>query len=165
MNSPRTRSVSIKGMVVAALLLSVMLLSVFLFLRHIQNPLDADIKRRVQRSQGYLQKWEQKGILSASDQARLFKISTYIAKRQEISDDDLDFWIALLHRGPLKDTPSNRIGFYTDVLSDGSGRKHLTPSQQQKMYDAVLPYVSDAAYAKAMDPSDTRTARSSGPTR
>ncbi|MDQ2798197.1 MAG: hypothetical protein M3Y13_00960, partial [Armatimonadota bacterium] len=60
-------------------------------------------------------------------------------------------------QGPLKDTPSNRMGFYSIVMGCGVGRKHLTPSQQGKMYDAVLPYVSDTAYAKAIGPTDTHT--------
>ena len=157
MNSPNIRSVGVKGIVVAALLLSFVVLSVFLFVRHTQNPLDIAIDHQVQRSQSYRQKWEQKGVVSALDHARLIKISTYIEQRQEMSDDDLEFWTTLLQKGPLRDTPSNRFLFYSDVLGDAAGRKHLSLSGQKKMYDAVLPFVHDAAYVTAMDPSDTRT--------
>ena len=146
-----TRLISIKGVIITSSLLFTFALSVFLFIRHTQNPLDIAIERQVQSSQNYRLRWERKGVLSASDMARLAKISAYIQQRQEMSDADLDFWVALLHRGPLKDTPSNWGLFYASVFGLADGRKHLSPSQQQKMYDAVLPYVSDAVYTKAMD--------------
>lgn len=156
MNRPSIRSVGVKGLIATASLLLILSLSIFLLARHTRSPLDVSIEQQVQKSQGYRQQYEQKGVLSALDYARLAKISGYIDQRQIISDDDLDFWIALLHRGPLKDTPSNWSSFYTIVLGLGAGRKQLTPSQQQKMYDAALPFVSDAAYTKVIDPSATQ---------
>ena len=98
---------------------------------------------------------QQVGILSIEDFTRLDKIHTTLVQNHTMSDADLDFWVALLNRGPLKNTPSNWSFFHGQVLGHAFGNKHLTPSQQKKMFDAVLPYVSDAAYARDIDPKDT----------
>ena len=150
------RSISAKSLAAGAVLLLAAALSIFLLLHHSQSPLDAKVESKVQSTQGYREQWEKKGVLTASDHARLIKISTYIQQRQEMSDDDLDFWIALLKKGPPIDTPSNHSLFYSVMMGDAMGRKHLSQAAQKKMYDAVLPFVSDAAYANAIDPSDTR---------
>ena len=157
MNYSKPYSINVKFVAVLIALFSIIVLSVFLFTRHSQSSLDSVVERREKRSQKYQEKWEQKGILSIPDHARLIKISAYIERSQQMSDDDLDFWISLLQRGPLKDTPSNRGLFYTTVMEDALGRKQLSPSGQKKMYDAVLPFVSDATYMSAMDPNDPRT--------
>jgi hypothetical protein len=97
---------------------------------------------------------QQEGALNIADHTRLIGIQTAIWQNHQISDADLDFWVNLLHRGPLKNDPMAWTGFHTLVLEDALGLKQLSSSQQAKMYDAVLPYVSDAAYTKDADPSD-----------
>lgn len=134
-----------------------MFASIFLTVRHNQKPLNSLVEHREQHSQKYRERLEQQGILAAADHARLIKISTYIERNQQLPDNDLNFWISLLQKGPLKDNPSNRGLFYTIVMGGALGRKQLSTSSQEKMYDAVLPFVSDAAYITAMDPANTRT--------
>ncbi len=154
MNTQNTRSINIKIVAITVLGLTLALLTIHLLIDRTQDPLNVIIKRQAQQSLGYRQEWQQKGILSANDYARLDKISIYIQRRQTISDDDLNFWIALLQQGPLIKTPANWSLFYTDVLGLGVGRKHLSLAEQKKMYDAVLPFLSNAGYTKSMDPDD-----------
>lgn len=96
---------------------------------------------------------QRRGALAMDDHARLIQMQTTIYKAHRISDADLDFWVSLLHAGPLQDTPGAWSLFHTLVLGDAVGTKRLTPPQQRKMYDAVLPYTADAAYARDRDPS------------
>ena len=143
--------------VAAAALLMVALLGAFIYGRAVRLPWQAGLSRPLPSRQSYLQETERKGVLSAADYARLAQVSDGIQHRHQMTDDDLDAWTAVLQRGPLKDTPANRMSFDTIVLGLGIGRKRLTPPQQAKMYEALLPFVSDSAYANTMDPSDTRT--------
>ncbi len=143
--------------VAAATLLAIVLLAAFLYSRLAHNLWEPGTSNPPPSRQSYFQETERKGILSTIDYARLAQVSDTIQHQHQMTDADLDSWIAVLQKGPLKDTPSNRMGFDSIVLGLGIGRKNLTPSQQEKMYNAVLPFVSDAAYAKALDPSDTRS--------
>ena len=157
MKDANTGSDRVKHIAIAtAALLTVVLLGAFLYSRLAHDPREPGASRQGVSLQDYFQETERKGILSANDYARLGQVSAAIENQHQITDADLDSWVAVLQKGPLKDTPSNRMGFNSIVLGLGVGRKHLTPPQQEKMYNAVLPFVSDAAYAKAIDPSDTR---------
>ncbi len=158
MNSLNKSPDKVKHLGIAAAVLLVSVLAAVFFLSGLADNIGQfGGPHHLPSRQSYFQETEQKGILRASDYARLAQVSDAIQRQHVMSDADLDFWIALLQQGPLKDTPSNRMGFYSIVMGCGVGRKHLTPAQQGKMYDAVLPYVSDTAYAKAIDPTDTHT--------
>lgn len=155
MNGLNTRSNKVQhAAITAACALAVALLAAFLNSRLAHNPWEPSTSHLLPSRQSYFQETERKGIPSAVDYTRLAQVSDSIQHKQQISETDLDSWIAVLQKGPLKDTPSNRMGFDSIVLGLGIGRKRLTPSEQEKMYDAVLPFVSDAAYAKAIDPTD-----------
>ena len=109
---------------------------------------------QVKQSTGFLNHTQQEGVLNMADHTHLIQIQTVLWQTHQMSDADLDFWVSLLQRGPLKNDPTAWAGFHTLVLEDALGHKQLSSSQQTKMYDAVLPYVSDAAYTKDVDPSD-----------
>ena len=143
-NQNETKKPIFAVLAVVTAITALAIIAVLLFVRHQANDMSA---HAFSRQTNFM---EQDGILNVSDYTRLTQIQETIQHQQRISDD-LDFWIATLHKGPLKDLPAKRMLFYSTVMGCAGGHKNLSPQQQRKMYDAVLPFVSDAAYTDAMD--------------
>ena len=119
--------------VAAAALLAAALLGAFIYGRAVKLPWQVGLSPPLASRQSYFQETERKGVLSAADYARLAQVSDTIQHRHQMTDDDLDAWTAILQKGPLKDTPSNRMSFDTIFLGLGIGRKRLTPPQQANL--------------------------------
>ena len=86
---------------------------------------------------------EQMGVLSTRDDNRLALLSKHIYLQHIITNDDLDFWIKLLKKGPIVDRELNRGIFETRVIGYMLGRKNLTANQKHELYMAILPYTRD----------------------
>lgn len=101
---------------------------------------------------------DKKGVLDTSDATKLNSISVQLASKHVLTDADLDFWINLLKHGPPKDDVMNRYQFYAIVMGDLDNKMNLTPSQRDKLYAAILPYVYTTTYQSWKSQANPQTA-------
>ena len=86
---------------------------------------------------------ERMGTMTANDNARLNSIHERAANSGTISDQDFNWVIALLQSKPIKDTEYNRTVKPSSVMMYMGGLKNLSPTQQQKLYNALHPYLTE----------------------
>lgn len=85
---------------------------------------------------------EEAGEMTKADQIRLSSIPNSSAESGAISDQDLDWAINLLQKKPIKDTEANRNVKAGSVMLNLSNLKNLSAPQQQKLYQALYPYLT-----------------------
>ena len=88
---------------------------------------------------------EEAGIASAADCRRLFQLKQVIVTTGSISDDEVD-WVIALARNPLVATSENSLGSHNLALGEmlqsmsQVAEFTLTPSQADKLFAAALDY-------------------------
>ncbi|MDX1932134.1 MAG: hypothetical protein SFU56_05990, partial [Capsulimonadales bacterium] len=93
--------------------------------------------------------YNQDALLLRSDYERLSAIGKSIYQTGTISDEDTDFWVAVVKKGPVvKETDVternlNQLGFESIAFGLIVGKKKLSPEQKKKLFDVVLPFTGD----------------------
>lgn len=85
---------------------------------------------------------EQSGEMTKADQIKLAAIQAGIAKGGTISDQDLKWDIDLLQKKSPKNTEVNRNIKAGSVMLNLTGLKTLSLIQQQELYQALHPYLT-----------------------
>lgn len=118
----------------AAVLISCVALAIFV-------PLYRSLHRSPLNHPLYRQR-EEAGILTAKDHFRLNNIQLGIEKNRTVSDEDLDWAIRLMHSEPMRNSEKARYELPRVVMAYLGGPKRLSTSQRDKLFQAVLPYLS-----------------------
>ena len=87
---------------------------------------------------------QQQGVIAQQDYLRLASIQNGINQAQKVSDKDVSFLVQQLHSLPVKTSSPQKLQAENLVLGHtvGSKPKKLTPGQQRRLFDAVVPYTN-----------------------
>jgi len=86
---------------------------------------------------------EKSGEMTKNDYVKLASVQAGIALSRTISDRDLDWVINLLYAKSIQDTEANRSVKASSVMLNLTGLRTLSAPQQQKLYQALLPYLTE----------------------
>lgn len=133
------------------LLALIVLLSGGLFFVHYQNSHNLSTSQVKKQSHQQIaekqndQQIEEAGIMTVADHNRLTSIHDNVEKTGSISNDDFNWVITLLQSKPLKDTDFSRAMKPSSVMLYMGHLEKLSPAQKQKLYNALLPYLSNGS--------------------
>lgn len=101
------------------------------------------IGRKAVKSAAYRQQLEKQGVLTIKESARLERIQAYIQNKKAVPDEDVDFALHLIERGPLVNTDSNRVTLRMRAISRLIPGNGLTEAQQQRAIKVIGPIAND----------------------
>ena len=101
------------------------------------------IDREAVKSADYRREQEKQGVLTIEESARLERIQAYIQNKKAVPDEDVDFALHLIERGPLVNTDINRVGLRMKAISRLIPGRGLTEAQQQRAIKVIAPIAND----------------------
>ena len=103
---------------------------------------DAWIDREAEKSAASRHR-ELQGALTIKESARLYRIGAYLQRKHAVSDEEVDFVLHLIERGPLVNTDSNRVRLRMTTISSLIPSRGLTEAQQQRAIKVIGPIAND----------------------
>lgn len=86
---------------------------------------------------------EKQGVLTIEESKRLWKVGAYIQSKYAVSDEDVDFVLRLLEKGPRVDTDSNRSALRMRAISSLMPGRLLSEAQQRRAIKVIGPIAND----------------------
>jgi hypothetical protein len=87
--------------------------------------------------------YSSQGVMTVQSYQRLAAIQTTIYRTGKITPADLQWALTLLHSKPVLDGEDNELTLHRTVFLYLSGLKPLPQPEENELFTAVLPYVSD----------------------
>ena len=86
---------------------------------------------------------EFQGVLTIKESAQLYRIGAYLQNKKAVPDEDVDFVLHLIERGPLVNTDANRVKLLMKTISSLIPGNGLTEAQQQRAIKVIGPIAND----------------------
>ena len=103
---------------------------------------DTRVNREAEKSAASRQREEQ-GVLTVKESARLYRIGAYLQNKKAVPDEDVDFVLHLIERGPRVNTDANRVKLRMKAISSLLPGRGLTEAQQQRAIKVIGPIAND----------------------
>ena len=104
---------------------------------------DTRIDREAEKYAASMRRREEEGVLTIKESTRLYRIGAYLQNKKAVPDEDVDFALHLIERGPLVNTDNNRVRFRITTISKLIPGRGLTEAQQQRAIKVIGPIASD----------------------
>ena len=101
------------------------------------------IERQAVKSAAYMREQEKQGVLTVKESARLHRIGAYLQNKKAVPDEEVDFVLHLIERGPLVNTDINRVKLRMTTISSLTLGRGLTEAQQQRAIKVIGPIAND----------------------
>lgn len=104
---------------------------------------DTRVNRGAEKYAASMRRREEQGVLTIKESARLYRIGAYLQHKKAVPDEDVDFVLHLIERGPLVNTDINRVRLRMTTISSLSPGRGLTEAQQQRAIKVIGPIAND----------------------
>ncbi|MDF2439541.1 MAG: hypothetical protein JWN98_525 [Abditibacteriota bacterium] len=104
---------------------------------------DERVSPDLEKSTFYMRKQEEQGVLTIKESTRLWRIGAYLQAKYAVSDEDVDFALHLIERGPIVNTDINQVRLRMRTISSLKPGSGLTEAQQQRAIKVIGPIAND----------------------
>lgn len=104
---------------------------------------DARLSRELERSTHSMRRQEKQGVMTIEESKRLYRIGAYLQNKYAVSDEDVDFVLRLIERGPRVNTDINWVRLRMRSISSLLPGRRLTEAQQRRAIKVIGPIAND----------------------